>query len=183
MNGDPTVPPNVRCGPGTQITGDGVFRRFFSEHADGVVIGSGCRIDATVFAVGKKGKVSVGNSCVFTGAVLLAEAEIVIGSFVAISWSATIADTDFHPLTWEEREPDMYAMSPLAGRGVRPPPFPCARVVIEDGVWIGPKVAVLKGVRIGAGSIIEAGAVVTKEVPPGSVVRGVPGKVVGVAEP
>ena len=49
---------------------------------------------------------------------------------------------------------------------------------IERGCLIGIGAIVLNGVRVGTGSIIGAGAVVTKNVPPGSLVMGVPGKVV-----
>jgi galactoside O-acetyltransferase len=51
-------------------------------------------------------------------------------------------------------------------------------VFIEDSVWIGEGVSILKGVRIGKGSVIGAGAVVTKNVPPYSLVVGVPAKVI-----
>jgi len=49
---------------------------------------------------------------------------------------------------------------------------------IESGSLIGIGAIILNGVRVGTGSIIGAGAVVTKNVPPGSLVMGVPGKVV-----
>jgi serine acetyltransferase len=49
-------------------------------------------------------------------------------------------------------------------------------VVIEDDVWIGTGVIILKGVRIGRGSIIAAGALVKKDVPPYSIVGGVPAR-------
>ncbi len=51
-------------------------------------------------------------------------------------------------------------------------------VVIEDDVWIGAGAIVLRGAHVGAGSVIAAGAVVRGEVPPGSLVAGVPGRVV-----
>lgn len=53
-----------------------------------------------------------------------------------------------------------------------------APVIIEDNVWIGQKAIVLKGIRIGFGSIVAAGAVVTKDVPPFSVVGGVPARLI-----
>lgn len=49
-------------------------------------------------------------------------------------------------------------------------------VIIEEDVWIGARVTLLKGVTIGRGSIVAAGSVVTKDVPPYSVVGGVPAK-------
>jgi acetyltransferase-like isoleucine patch superfamily enzyme len=51
-------------------------------------------------------------------------------------------------------------------------------VMIEEGVWIGARVTVLKGVTIGAGSTIAAGSVVTRDVPPHVVAAGVPARVV-----
>lgn len=51
-------------------------------------------------------------------------------------------------------------------------------VIIEDDVWIGANVVVLPGVKIGCQSVIGAGAVVTKNVEPRSVVVGVPGRVI-----
>lgn len=51
-------------------------------------------------------------------------------------------------------------------------------VVIEDNVWVGAKAIILDGVTVGTGSIIAAGCVVTKNIPPYSIVAGVPGKVI-----
>lgn len=58
-----------------------------------------------------------------------------------------------------------------------PEPTP---LVVEDGVWIGARALVLPGVgRIGAGSVVAAGSVLTKEAPPGVVLAGAPAKVIG----
>lgn len=50
-------------------------------------------------------------------------------------------------------------------------------VVVEDDCWIGTNVTLLSGVRIGRGSIVAAGAVVTRDVPPGAIAGGVPARV------
>jgi acetyltransferase-like isoleucine patch superfamily enzyme len=101
-----------------------------------------------------------------------------IGSYVVIGWNATIADTDFHPADPAERIADAIACSPLGGGRPRPE---IARlpVVIEDDVWIGPNATILKGVRLGAGSFIEAGALITRDVPPRSRVIGNPAQIIG----
>ena len=51
-------------------------------------------------------------------------------------------------------------------------------VVIEDDIWIGANAVILPGVTIGHHSVVAAGAVVTKDVPPHSLVAGVPAKVI-----
>ena len=51
--------------------------------------------------------------------------------------------------------------------------------IIEDDVWIGARVIILKGTRIGRGAIIAAGAVVVKDVDPYTIVGGVPARVIG----
>lgn len=53
-----------------------------------------------------------------------------------------------------------------------------ADIVIEDDVWIGAGSIILKGVTVGEGSVIGAGSVVTKDVPPYAVVAGNPAKVI-----
>ena len=53
---------------------------------------------------------------------------------------------------------------------------------VEDDVWIGSRVTVLPGVRIGQGSIVGAAAVVTKDVPPYSVLAGNPAEVARIRE-
>ena len=52
-----------------------------------------------------------------------------------------------------------------------------APVIIEDDVWTGANITILKGVTIGRGSVVAAGAVVNKSCPPYSIIGGVPAKV------
>lgn len=52
-----------------------------------------------------------------------------------------------------------------------------APVTVEDDVWAGANITILKGVTIGRGSVIAAGAVVTKSCPPYSIIGGVPAKI------
>ena len=53
-----------------------------------------------------------------------------------------------------------------------------ARIKIGENCWIGSKVTILAGVEIGSNSIIAAGAVVTKDMPPNSIIGGVPAKII-----
>ena len=52
------------------------------------------------------------------------------------------------------------------------------KVIVEDDVWIGRSAIIMPGVKIGKGSIVGAGSVVTKDIEPFSVVGGVPSKLI-----
>jgi acetyltransferase-like isoleucine patch superfamily enzyme len=169
---------NVRVGANSVVTGDYAFKRFFSQHNPGLIIGDHCTMDGVHFALGKEGRAEIGDYCYFTNAVLLCELELRIGNYVVIGWNATIADTDFHPIGPAERIADAIAVSPL-GKGRERPPIQKSAVIIEDGVWIGPNATILKGVRIGAGAFIEAGSLVTRDVPPRARILGNPAQIIG----
>ena len=83
--------------------------------------------------------------------------KIIIGTKVAISREAFIC-TASHEITKPNR------------------PLVTAPITICDGVWIGARAIILPGVTIGEGAIVAAGAVVTKDVPPFTVVGGNPAK-------
>jgi acetyltransferase-like isoleucine patch superfamily enzyme len=63
---------------------------------------------------------------------------------------------------------------------IRAQPPQGSPIVVEDDVWLGASAIVLGGVTVGRGSVVGAGAVVTNSLPPYSVARGVPARVVGV---
>jgi acetyltransferase-like isoleucine patch superfamily enzyme len=176
-----SLPSNARVGSGTIICGDLAFKRFHSRQAEALVIGSNCTMDGVHFDLGPEGRMVVGDYCYFTNAVLLCELEVRIGSYVVIGWNTIIADTDFHPLAPAERIADAIACSPL-GKGRPRPAIVKKPVVIEDDVWIGPNAVILKGVRIGQGAMIEAGSLVTKDVPAGARLMGNPAQVIGRGE-
>ncbi len=109
----------------------------------------------------------VGNDVAMSGAILYAWKKIVVGDRVFIGADAAIYDSDFHPLDPEKR--NRYDLKSI---GMAP-------VIIESDVWIGARAMVLKGVTIGAGAVVGAGAIVTSDVPAGTIVAGVPAKVIG----
>ena len=172
------LPPGVRAGEDTLITGHLAFKRFRSRAPRALDIGAGCTMDGVQFNLGEEARVTIGDHCYFTNAVLLAELEIEVGSCVMIGWNTTITDTDFHPIAPAERIADAIACSPL-GNGRARPAIERARVTIEDDVVIGPAATILKGVTIGAGAFVEAGAVVAADVPAGARILGSPARVVG----
>jgi len=175
---DGELPAGVRLGANTIVRGDLAFKRFHSKKNPALIIGSHCTLDGVHFALGAAGKVEIGDYCCCSNAVLLCEQELRIGNHVVIGWNATIADTDFHPLSPAQRIADAMACSPLGGGRSRPP-IAAKPIIIEDDVWIGPSATILKGVRIGAGAFIEPGALVTRDVPPRSRMLGNPAQIVG----
>jgi acetyltransferase-like isoleucine patch superfamily enzyme len=175
---DGELPANIAAGPGTVIAGSLAFKRFRSRKERALVIGANCTMDGVHFAVGEDGIIEIGDFCYFTNAILLCELSLQVGSYVVIGWNATIADTDFHPIAPALRVADAIACSP-AGQGRPRPPISKRSVVIGDDVWIGPNATILKGVRIGAGAFIEAGALVTRDVPTRCHVAGNPAEVIG----
>jgi acetyltransferase-like isoleucine patch superfamily enzyme len=172
------LPGSVALGDGTLLTGESAFKRFHAVHDHALTIGSDCTMEGVQFALGAQARVSIGDTCYFTNAVLLAELELRIGSYVVVGWNATITDTDFHPIAPAERIADAVACSPL-GRGRARREIPRRPVVIGNDVWIGPNATILKGVTIGDGAFIEPGSLVTADVAPRTRVIGNPAQVVG----
>ena len=70
-----------------------------------------------------------------------------------------------------------YSIEP--GRFIMDQPKIEQDIVVGDDVWLGANSVVLAGVTIGDGAIVAAGAVVTKDVPAGSIVGGIPARVIG----
>jgi|SRR5436190_13413079 len=175
---DGHLPANVQLGRDTVLKGDHAFDRFRAKGDSALVIGDHCTMDGVHFAQGEGAHIHIGAYCYFCNVILLCELELQIGNYVVAGWNTTLADTDFHPISPAARIKDAVACSPL-GHGRPRPPIPTCPVIVEDDVWIGPNVTILKGVRIGAGAFIEAGALVTHEVPPRARVLGNPAQVVG----
>jgi acetyltransferase-like isoleucine patch superfamily enzyme len=89
---------------------------------------------------------------------------ITVGDDVLIGSGALIMDSNAHPLHYEHRNDDSKTKR--------------APIVIEDGVFIGARAIILKGVRLGRGAVVGAGAVVSIDVPEMSVVAGNPARIV-----
>lgn len=79
------------------------------------------------------------------------------------------------------------AFSILLGGGhdINDPTFAAIRrpIVVEDYAWIATRSTIMAGVRIGRGAVVAAGAVVTRDVAPYTVVAGVPARVIGTRDP
>jgi acetyltransferase-like isoleucine patch superfamily enzyme len=117
-------------------------------------------IERSKLYTGKSGKLIVGRNSRINGVHIDARELIHIGDTVQIGPYTIIMDSDFHDLKDHSKD------------------GPSSPIHIEDDVWIATRVTILKGVRIGKGSVIAAGAIVTKDVPPYCVAAGTPARVV-----
>lgn len=147
-----------------------------ADHPGCIVIGDNCRIRCRMESQ-DNGKISIGNhTCIYEHTVLGSVDSIQIGNFVVISNHVHIYDNNNHPTDPAIRH--QMCMNGFDGDSWRWAQAASSPVVIEDDVWIGEYAAVMKGVTIGKGSIVAAHAVVTKDVPPYTIVAGNPAKVV-----
>jgi len=100
----------------------------------------------------------VGSNCGFSGTVIGCFEQITLGNNVRCGANTLITDSDWHP-------------EDSRSGSVRP-------IFIEDNVWLGVNVIVLKGVRIGKNSVIGAGSVVCRDIPENVVAAGNPCRVI-----
>ena len=106
------------------------------------------------------GRIEIGkHTFINYGSSIAARASVKIGSYCHLGHYMFVMDNNQHDVVrhWE-----------------LPPSDP---VIIEDNVWIGSKVVILPGVRIGSRAVIGAGSIVTKDIPPRCVAAGNPARV------
>lgn len=108
---------------------------------------------------------TIGNNVGMSSTRLWIHESVRIGNNVKIGGCVLITDTDAHPMD--------YVVRRSSNEGTKSAP-----VVIEDDVWVGAHCIILKGVTIGARSIIGAGSVVTKSIPADCVAAGNPCRVI-----
>jgi maltose O-acetyltransferase len=154
-----TVGEGVRCYGRPRIDNQGVMTIGHHTVLRNVVV-------PVELASGENATLEIGHDCSINyGVSIGCTKHVSIGARCRIGPYTMIIDTQFH---------DLY------DRTKRPPGTP---TVIEADVWLGAKVSVMPGVTIGRGSVVATGAVVTKDVPPFSVVGGVPAKVIDSLDP
>jgi len=121
-------------------------------HAENILLYPGTRLWAH-----KGGVIRIGNGTYLNrGAEIIAWERVEIGADCMIGWDVAIMDTDLHAV----------GDRPLENRPV----------IIGDNVWIGCRSIILKGVTIGDHAIVSAGAIVTKDVAPYTIVAGHPAR-------
>lgn len=153
------------------------FERFRNELDLGLKIGNRVKVYTwTTFNVEPNGLLEIGDDSILVGAIFMCADHIKIGKRVIVSYNVTIADSDFHPVNPDERMRDAIANAPYGNKKQRPLLI-TKPVIIEDDAWIGIGAIILKGIRIGQGARVEAGTIVTSDVPAGATVRGNPARV------
>ena len=142
-----------------------------------ISIGGHSRIEGELLVFAHGGEISVGDWCfVGPGARIWSGASINIGNRVMISHNVNIFDSLTHPLNPGQRhEHFRHIMESGHPRDIDLDDRP---IVIEDDTWIAASSTILRGVRIGSGAVVGAGAVVTKNVPPMTVVAGNPARII-----
>jgi acetyltransferase-like isoleucine patch superfamily enzyme len=110
--------------------------------------------------------IEIGAETFCSGVVICAAQSVTIGERVLIGANVRIVDTDFHPLS-----PEMRRIDPNQGAKCKP-------IVIGNDVFIGAHAILLKGTVLGDGCVVGAGAVVSGEFPPRSIVVGNPAQTI-----
>jgi maltose O-acetyltransferase len=130
-----------------------------------MIIGEGVQLFSHTarleLATGPEGRLEIGERTLINYGTSIAALELVsIGAHCQIGTHVLIMDNDFHRLEPERRHE-------------RPDSRP---IVIEDNAWVGGRSIILPGVTIGHDSVVGAGSVVTRDVPPRTVVAGNPAR-------
>jgi acetyltransferase-like isoleucine patch superfamily enzyme len=139
--------------------------RVFVQNQGQMAIGQRVRIDGRMNPVEivawRGSRLTIGDGTFLNyGVSLSTHQELTIGRDCLIGNYVTIIDNDYHDLNDRSRL------------------GPSSPIVIGDRVWIGIRSVVLRGVKIGDGSVVGAGSVVTSDIPPNSLAVGVPAKVI-----
>lgn len=114
----------------------------------------------------RDGNIKIGKGCRLSNVAITSQSEIIIGRNVYLGGGSKIYDTDFHSLDFNDR---------ITGGGIENS-VKSAPIHICDGAFIGAHCIILKGVTIGEKSIVGAGSVVTKSIPPGEIWAGNPAR-------
>jgi galactoside O-acetyltransferase len=146
-------------------------------------VGEDCIISGSYYFEIETGKISIGNRTFIGNCTFICIDEIEIGNDVMFAWGITVADNDSHSIYSEERKNDVKDWKKgidenNIGKYKNWTNVKRAKICIKDNAWIGFNSIILKGVTIGEGAVVAAGSVVTKDVPPYTLVGGNPAKTI-----
>lgn len=155
----------IRIGNGCRVARQAVVRAN-TQDPKSVSIGDNVSIQENTLINANRGHVTIGdNSWLGPNSVIYGNGGVDIGKDVMVA-SHCVINTVSHNFSHTD--------APMNEQGTNTDP-----VVIENDVWLGTGAVILQGVRIGQGSIIGAGAVVTRSIPPFSIALGVPARITG----
>lgn len=161
--------------PGARLSAKARIRNIAGESSR-IFIGSDSIVQGELLVFAQGGSIRLGEWCYIGEQTRIwSAASISIGSRVLIGHNANVFDNLTHPISATERHAQFRRIAKVGhpreiSLGERP-------VSIEDDAWIGAGAFVLRGVTVGTGAIIAAGAVVTKDIPPHSLAAGNPARV------
>lgn len=121
-----------------------------------------------VICAEENAKICIVNNTGINSACIWAKKDITIGDYVNIGSDCIILDSDAHNLSYITRRNKQQDKKATQGKPI----------IIEDDVLIGTRCIILKGVTIGARSIIGSGSIVTKSIPADCIAAGNPCKVI-----
>ncbi|HUX91565.1 MAG TPA: DapH/DapD/GlmU-related protein [Gallionellaceae bacterium] len=167
----------VSLKPGANVCGRFYLNRFPGSE---ISIGSNLEVVSSPYLYGlniysqskirtffPSAKVKIGNNVAFNSICIMARSKTIsIGNRTMIAGNCQIMDTDAHPV-WPPESRWTYSGDEYD-----------APVIIGDDVYIGLNVIILKGVTIGDNSVIAAGSIVNRDIPPNCLAAGNPAKVV-----
>ena len=140
-------------------------------------IGEHSIICGELFLFAHGGDISIGDWCyIGEGSRIWSSGSIHIGDRVLISHNVNIFDSLTHPLSAQQRHAQFKAIMQMGhprsiDLGEQP-------VTVSNDVWVGANACVLRGVTLGEGAVVGTGSVVTKDVPPYTIVAGNPARVI-----
>jgi acetyltransferase-like isoleucine patch superfamily enzyme len=162
----------------------GLSSGIYNESGDRqrIVIGHHCRISGSLFCK-SSGSIEIGNyTTLQNGVHVQCLTSVKIGHFVGIADGTLITDNNNHSIDPIERIKHRMRVAPggdgYPGLGNGWELSETAPTIIEDVVWIGSNVLILKGVIVGEGAVVAKNSVVTKSVPPYTIVAGNPARIV-----
>lgn len=152
----------------------GKLAKIYSLNKDSIILHAPSFIEGELHTFPYGGKIEIGEfSYIGMGSRIWSGESITIGKHVLISHNVGISDTSVHETYFIERA-ERYKSLLKNGLPKDKASIKTAPIIIEDYVWINFNAIIMRGVTIGKGAIIAAGSVVTKDVPPFTMVAGNP---------
>ena len=172
------VPGNVTIAESAYVETTFSFLLFRSERTDAVTIGRGASTYlGTMFDVGPRGRVNLGDYALVHGARIICESEIIIEEYALVSWNVVLMDSYRVPFAPDARR-ELIRRVPQATPRCITPAMPGRPVRIGRAAWVGFDSCILPGVNVGEGAVVGARSVVTSDVEPFTIVAGNPARVV-----